>query len=251
VADLSTERSTRFLSAFKAIEDHLRRQSVQARRDDGSRLPFYALVDLLAATNIALRFHAGVLKEYADLRNAIIHWGPQPDAIAEPHDSVVRNIEKMRKVLLTPALLTDLFHRQVVTCSPDDLLGGVIELMRAKQYSQMPVFNKQISALLTTNTIVRWLATQKNGINLAGVRVGAVLNEAETKDNFETLSASANIFDALAVFEARLQQGWDFDALLVTRKGSAHETPLAIFTPWDYPKLASKAGLPAAPASRP
>jgi len=189
-------------------------------------------------------FHADDLKEYAELRNAIVHFGPPPKAIAEPHMETVLAIEQLRNLFLQPPKVVDHFKSRVQVCSPDEPIGDVIKRMRSGRYSQMPVLGKgKILGLLTTNTVVRWLAAQvgETTQKLEREVVATVLYEAENSDNYDILSRSATVFDALRAFERHLTSGPPLDALLITATGVSQAAPVAILTLWDYPRLVAMA----------
>jgi hypothetical protein len=79
--------SDRFLNAFNSIERYLREFAKQ-----GKETRFYALVDLASNSNPAVRRFKDDLKEFADLRNAIVHERTDGHVLAEPNDKAVNEI---------------------------------------------------------------------------------------------------------------------------------------------------------------
>jgi hypothetical protein len=76
--------SGRFLNASAPIEKHLRTIV------DGERyVTFAALVDKASAGSAVVRRYRDDLREYGDLRNAIVHERSDGYPIAEPHANVV------------------------------------------------------------------------------------------------------------------------------------------------------------------
>ena len=54
------------------------------------------------------------MKEYGDLRNAIVHDRADGKVIAEPNDDVVVQIEKIAALLLEPRRLYRFFRKKVL-----------------------------------------------------------------------------------------------------------------------------------------
>jgi hypothetical protein len=68
MAAVAKDNATRFVDAFHTIEKDLRR-----RTNAGPDVRFYKLVDLVAPKDALVARHQVDLKEWADLRNAIVH----------------------------------------------------------------------------------------------------------------------------------------------------------------------------------
>ena len=84
------QASDRFIDAFNAI-DRLLRQRFKIDRAK----PFYAAVEIAASVDKSIKRYELDLKEYADLRNAIIHERTDGHAIAEPHASTVEGLDSV------------------------------------------------------------------------------------------------------------------------------------------------------------
>lgn len=232
---MSTPNTERFLNAFVAIEDQLRRLCA-ANRGVG----FVALVDRAAAGNHEVRYYRDDLKEYAELRNAIVHerMGGQP--IAEPYRAAVEAIEAIKTRLLEPPALLPGFRRDVMTCELSDKIGAAAVLMRDRDFSQLPVYDDgALMALLTAETIARWLgAALENGIGLIEeVSIVDVLPHTEDPDNYIVVPRGTTIYEALDAFDTYARRGKALAALIVTQKGKRTERPLSILTASDIPRL--------------
>ena len=144
----------RFLDAFAAIERLLRQKA-----GAGREVRFFALIGTVAARDPAVRRFAVDLREYADLRNAIVHERGDGHLIAEPHESTVGRIEEIRSLLERPPQLTNSFHGPVQVVDPSDPVGTAAQQMRAGDFSQLPVYKgPAFIGLLTAETVTRWLA---------------------------------------------------------------------------------------------
>ena len=80
------KNSERFLNAFSKIEKYIRKLIAGDRR-----ATFYALVDDASKKNSAVNTYRTDLKEFADLRNAIVHERTDGHVSAEPRDDTVQS----------------------------------------------------------------------------------------------------------------------------------------------------------------
>jgi predicted transcriptional regulator len=234
---METDRSRRFLNAFHAIEAHLKKLSSRSRAGGSPRDTFYGLVDSAKGDAAVYRFQFD-LKEYADLRNAIVHERKGGLPIAEPHPDTVEAIEGILRQLVAPPKLVTKFRKKVQTCRPEDPIRIPARVMRDHNFSQMPVYGEEFLALLTSETIARWIGVAVGEDDIViGATVAQVLREAEDTDNFVLLSADSTIFDAKEQFDDYQNRGKYLDAIVITQNGRRLEQPLGIVTIFDYPQL--------------
>src|SRR4051812_29688200 len=114
----ATSNATRFLEAFRAIETVLRR-----RVDPREHVGFRTLVREAAGKDPALRRYEIDLREYGDLRNAIVHEGRGGEPIAEPHLKVVLELERIAALLSDPPKIGSHFAKQVMVAHVDERVG--------------------------------------------------------------------------------------------------------------------------------
>jgi predicted transcriptional regulator len=228
-------RADQFLAAFSRIERKLR-DFAEADRSAS----FYALVDRAAQRSRAVKQFSADLKEYADLRNAIVHERGGGHPIADPREDTVRAIEEIRAVLEDPPILLQVVKVTVETCRIDDPVGRAARQMYDGDFSQLPVYEESaFAALLTAETVARWLAAcLEGGIGIVEeAPVRDVLAHTEDPDNHRLVSRDATVFDALQLFDAYSEHGKSLDAILVTHSGRREEKPLGIVTIYDIPRL--------------
>lgn len=225
----------RFLDAFSAIERLLRQVSGESRS-----ATFHQIVARAADRNAVVRHFADDLREYADLRNAIVHERRGSRPIAEPLPEAVAEIEAISARLYRPPQLHAHFRKKVLTCTVDDMLRVPLLRMRRGNYSQVPAYSDhKFVGLLTFETTARWLAAQleTNEGLWEEPRVKEVLAHAETSENVAFLTRTATVYDALDLFAKHQEVGRSLYAILVTESGKTNETPLGIVTPHDIPTL--------------
>lgn len=231
----TVSNAERFLAAFSGIERRLRELAGADRSAS-----FYALVDRTAQRNRAVRQFSTDLKEYADLRNAIVHERGDGRPIADPYEATVVAIEEIRNILDDPPRVLRVLKVAVEACRADDPVGRAARQMYEGNFSQLPVYDDgALMALLTAETVARWLAAslEDGGGLVEEAPVREVLRYAEDPDNYQLLTREATIFDALRLFDEYSERGKSLDAILITHAGKRDTKPLGIVTVYDMPRL--------------
>lgn len=225
-----------FLNTYNMIDRHLR-LLVETDRRDG----FYAVVGRAARSDSAVRTLAVELKEFADLRNAIVHERTDSHPIAEPFQGTVERFVRISLILTSPPQALTVAERDVVAVEPQEPVGTAAALMRERGFSQVPVIGTDgYEGLLTAATIAYWLSDRLAGEMdiLEEEPVSQVLRFTEDSDRHAVfLPRSANVFDALGCFADAYRGGWVVDALLITEAGQRRQGILGILSAWDLAAL--------------
>jgi CBS domain-containing protein len=233
--------SEAFLNAFIAVETWLKQQ-IGAERS----MTFYQLVERNAQRSSTVRRFREDLKQFADLRNALVHERRNDAVLAEPTDAVVRDLERMRATLTRPPTVLPRFRRHVKTCDVKQTVGVAARLMRTESYSQVPILsNGVVVGLLTSETIARWLASEVENdvISLFDTTVEAVLRHTEDHDHYRYLASQAPIDDALTLFEDFATRGKTLNAILITPNGRPGPVIDGILTIHDLPDILQDLGV--------
>jgi len=222
--------SDRFLQAFNRIEKHLRREA------QGDKfVSFGTLVREAERRDPIVRRYAIDLHELADLRNAIVHESTDSHVIAEPNDRTTEHIEAIAAALGEPPLVTPDFIGEVVTIAETAAIGEAVALLNERNYSQLPVTKQGVFyALLTTNTVARWLGAAASKVDLSE-SVAEVLEHAEEDETHVFVDQNASLFRVLEAFETSSHTGKVVSALLITHSGQPHEKIVGIITAADLP----------------
>ncbi len=227
--------SERFLYAFNSIEHSLRKLS---KKGKGER--FYTLVDVASESYPIVRHFSNDLKEFADLRNAIVHERTDGHVIAEPNDQAVELIEHIASLLHDPPKVIPLFQCEVYGLSVFDPIAKAVKVMFEWSFSQMPVYDgTAFVGLLTANTVARWLGASvvEDIFSLSETPVSYVLGYTEDKENFSFLRRDSTLFETLDRFQDFERRGKRLEAVLITQNGKLSEALLGIITIWDLPKI--------------
>ncbi|WP_342542646.1 CBS domain-containing protein [Paenisporosarcina sp. FSL H8-0542] len=230
-AEQSIRNSNRFLTAFHRIE-----HSMKDIIGTNDHLSFYKLVELSKRKNAVVRRFEEDLKEYATLRNAIVHHQTSTEyAIAEPHDEIVQALEAIDEALAKPVTVGEMFARKVSTLQAQDTLLDALVMIRDKQFTQIPVYEgKVFVGLLTAVGITFWLANhvEKEDISWE-MTIESTLQHEKKKENHLFVPREMSIFEAEELFKEAMAKGKRLEALLITDKDGL----VGIVTPLDLMKI--------------
>lgn len=234
---MDTELSDRFLNAYCRIEEVLRQVTGASNHES-----FSSLLDHAAKINASFAQYKDDLKEYAELRNAIVHKRIADRAIAEPHPNVVSRIESIADLITQAPLLEEHFRKHVSICSPLDTVKQVLGLMLKGRFNQMPVYNgKRLVGFLSSDTIAFWLAERFADSDFVDpqIKIKDVLMHAPQQEEYAVLSGKNSIFDALELFDNHYKKGRRLKAIVITEHGNDDSNPIGIITTLEVPKLIS------------
>lgn len=207
---------------------------------DPKHLPFPALLersDDLSPKQVER------LRSYADLRNAIVH-NPRDGAdeiIADPRSSTVEWLERQVEIILDPPLVMSVLNlsKPTVLSSNDDL-GAFLQIVREKEYSQVPVLDDDGGLhLITTNTVTRWLAGEyidDRSAIFEQVKLSQIHRFAEDCDELVLRPRNLKAAEAVQIF-AGLRGRNAPAAIVITEHGKDHQTPLGLCSQSDVARL--------------
>ncbi len=223
----------RFLNAYSAIEHEMERilDLKEHRR-------FFELVDRSARVNPVIERYRFDLKEYSELRNAIVHDRAGGEIIAEPVEKVVNDIERIAELLLEPPKVAPLFLKEVLTLSVSHPVSRAIRDLSRMSYTQAPLLDDDLMVgLITSNMIVKWMGIRlaKDSIDLENTTLKNVLEIAGHEENYVTVSVNKSLFAIPDLFYHWQQEGRKLEAVLITQNGNLSEPIKGIITNRDLP----------------
>ncbi len=232
--------SERFLNAFSAIEHEMERI---LKLKDHRR--FFELVEKSARVNPVIERYRFDLKEYGELRNAIVHDRAGGVVIAEPNDEAVAQIERIARLLLEPPRVAPLFLKEVLTLSVSHPVSRAIRDFGRMSYTQAPVLDdSKMAGLLTSNMIVKWmgLSLADDTFDIDKTNLWDVINTVGHESNYEFVSVNKSLFDIPDLFYRWQNEGKKLEAVLITQHGEDSEPLLGIITNRDLPLIHRELG---------
>lgn len=181
------------------------------------------------------------LREYGDLRNAIVHHRTEFNyAIAEPHDDVVRLMEYIEQELSRPHTVGDLFTRKVFTLRASDKLATGLKVIREKRFNQIPIYEGgHFIGLVTAMGITYWLADKSTEENISREMPTLldIYHHEKRKKTYRFVPMGLSVYGAEEYFKKAVESGNRLEALLITENGQPHEKLLGIVTPLDLMQI--------------
>jgi predicted transcriptional regulator len=231
----------RFLNAYSAIEHEMERilNLKEHRR-------FFELVDKSARVNPVIERYRFDLKEYSELRNAIVHDRSGGEIIAVPTKETVEHIERIAGLLLEPPRVAPLFLKEVLRLSADYPVARAIREFSRNSYTQAPVYDDgRMIGLLTSNMIVKWMGislSSDDSFDIERVKISDVLKIAGHENNYEVVSVNKSLFEIPELFYRWQQRGKKLEAVFITQNGDISEPLKGIITKRDLPQVYRELG---------
>lgn len=228
---MESEKSNaeRFLIAYIRIE---RRMSEIAH--ESKYVPFGQLLYRCAKENRIIRNHQESLREYNELRNAIVHQrGKEDEIIAQPTDSVTEDIENIASLLEMDDNILHYASSPVKTVKPEDKIVHAFKLMDELGTTKIPVYeNGHYYGVVTIEEIARW-GLQESHVS---VEVSSIL-ASRKNERVIFLKSNSSVQEAVRAFESAMNHGMTLLAILITEHGNTNEKPSGIITVADLPKI--------------
>lgn len=229
---MDNQNSERFLLAFNKIEKLMK--SLIERKD---HISFFKAIDLSKKEHATIRKYEDELREFADLRNAIVHHRTETEyVIAEPHKEIVELIEHIETLLSQPVTVGTRFVGQVHVFDAEDSLKKVLREVRDKSFKHIPVYkNGAFIGLLTANGIMRWLAAtvEEETISREITTMDDILKYEKAGNTYRFIASNTSVYEAEEIFKDSVLSGQKIEALLITRYGKPDERLTGIITPMD------------------
>lgn len=227
----NTSLAQRFVNAYNIIDQQLRVQH-NFRRS----MSFSDMIRRAVVVNYTVRKYEDKLIDYGRLRNAIIHKSNDNYLIAEPHEDVVVELEKIAHVISAPPRVWNtVCNKDVVTVEHGVTLLSVIELMFQTSYSNLPVYKKGGLIGIANGQKILNLLGEQASLNknidtyLKETTIETAIESFTDKKYYEVVPMDITIEQALDKFYKNRK----LLIIILTKTGSMQEVPLGILTPTD------------------
>lgn len=227
---------TRFEVAFNRI--HVKLREI-AKKNQGYA-PYSEVLGISRKLHNSVRYNYGLLKQFGYLRNALVHEKlNQSYYIAEPHEEVVKEIERICLLINQPPSALSIASRPVTRFQPNTSLLEILEVMGQKGYSQIPIYEYEgFIGLVTEGGIVKWMARNRIDYLVSIEEVTAMtILQYEKSHNVAFLPRAGSIYDIEDVFEESFDRNEKLEALIITESGSKTQKPIGIVTSWDLVQI--------------
>jgi len=224
-----------FLSLYNKT-DHFLKEKHKIDRN----MSFSRTLDEVAVKSAAIRKYRQTLKQFGQLRNAIVHEYRDGQIIAEPTGNAVEEFQKIYDKISRPKRAIDIVGTKIIRLSKDDTIGQAIEIMSNKAFSRLPVVGKEgFIGMFSANHLVEVMSKSKTSsvLDIYDLRMDEVLTYADRNRQVHFLPKVATVHDAIEIFEITALKDHKLDAILITETGNRHQMPLGIITDSDVPLL--------------
>jgi len=197
-------------------------------------IPFSQLVARCANRSRVVALNQQSLREYNELRNAIVHIrGSEKEIIAEPCDSVTEDIERIAKLLTEPHDILKYASMPVKTIHIDTSIRDAFHLMQEMDTSKVPVYKGQnFVGMITLDEIAK--------VAMQGKTDDTVVSDVlpSTKNSRVVFTSKSNNVDVvLRYFDKAREEGITLLAILITESGKPSEKPIGIITTSDLSNI--------------
>ncbi|AOT71542.1 CBS domain-containing protein [Geosporobacter ferrireducens] len=207
-----------------------------------SNISHVKALDILAKKNDLITRNLDVLKQYARLRNCIVHdtvseiKGP----IAVPLPEVIERYNSILNRFKNPLTVYDICtHRsKMLVASPDSLAIDIMQAMENLLISRVPILeDEHVVGVFNGNVLIRYFASAKKCL----ISNNTVMNElidftnldSHRKEQFDFIDKTVNIYDVERYFKKRNKNNHKLVALFITSDGTKQGKLLGLLTEWD------------------
>ncbi|BDX38698.1 hypothetical protein CYCD_20530 [Tenuifilaceae bacterium CYCD] len=239
MAEITKPNSEIFIELFSEIE-----QKLKTICNDEFHSTFSDLLRKARGLNAVVNQYASDLKEFAQLRNAIVHTRRENFIIAEPHPDVIKEIRHIHTLLNNPPRVSSVMKNNPYFISPENSIVELLTTLSEKGIMRCPVVDKgTIACVITAKTISRWLTSQKQSkVELNGSKVSELIPYTEKMD-YCIISENIDIISLVGMFKNSIKRGTYIQAVLVTKNGQPNSPLVGIITPSDLPLIIERMNL--------
>ncbi|MDO5037635.1 MAG: CBS domain-containing protein [Tissierellia bacterium] len=248
---MDSRNSERFIQTYNRIDNYMRKYL-----DKDSRQGHLSVIKEMVKKGHPIFTKEGrFLEECAELRNAIVHeYGVDNiRIIAEPHDDIVEAYEEIYQKISDPPLAYNelaIWVHHLVVANLDSSTKKIIELMNAKDYTQIPILDEEgkLFGVFSENVLVSYLADlklSKNGYGQVEIRTLRDFEDYLPIDShagefYDFIALDVNVYEVKDIFVNHEYRGnKKLAGLFVTQHGRPEEVILGFISPWNmvtYPR---------------
>jgi len=228
-----------FIELFSEIE-----QKLKTICNDEFHSNFAELLRKARGINAVVNQYASDLKEFSQLRNAIVHPRRENFVIAEPHNDVIKEIRHIHSLLHNPPRVSSVMIKNPYFTSSEGSIFELLTVFSEKNIMRCPVIDKgTVTCLITAKTISRWLTSKKqNKVDINGTKISELVPFTE-KTDYCIIAENIDIISLVGMFKNSIKRGTYIQAVLVTKNGQPNSPLVGIITPSDLPLIIERMNL--------
>ncbi|HSA05189.1 MAG TPA: CBS domain-containing protein [Tenuifilaceae bacterium] len=228
-----------FIELFSEIE-----QKLKTICNDEFHSTFSDLLRKARGINAVVNQYASDLKEFSQLRNAIVHTRRENFVIAEPHNDVIKEIRHIHSLLHNPPRVSSVMIKNPYYTSSDGSIFDLLTTFSEKNIMRCPVIdNGAVTCLITAKTISRWLTSKKqNKVDINGTKISELVPFTE-KTDYSIIGENIDIISLVGMFKNSIKRGTYIQAVLITKNGQPNSPLVGIITPSDLPLIIERMNL--------
>ncbi len=224
-----------FLSLYNKTDHHLKEKYHIDRN-----MSFSRMLDEVAVKSAYIRKYRGTLKQFGQLRNAIVHEYRDGQVIAEPTTKALEEFQDIYNKISKPKRILDVVGTNVIRISKTESIGTALEKMSRYNYSQLPVIGAEgFVGMFSSVHLIDVLSYNDNNTiySVLDTRLDEVLTYSDRYRQVRFLSKLSTVHDAIEIYEETALKDHQIDAILITETGQPHQMPIGIITDSDIPAL--------------
>lgn len=227
-----------FLELFTEIE-----QIIKVICGDPYNTTFSGMLRIAGRINPVVKQYTIDLREFQQLRNAIVHTRRENFTIAEPHPEVIDEVRHIRNLLKNPPKVLSVMRRDPYFTTPETAISVVLQAFAKHGFLRCPIVRQgTIVGLMNAKAISRWLTAGNTcTLNLENQTVANLLPFVDNSD-FCIVAQNSDVLALVGLFKNSIKKGGYIQAALVTTNGKPNAKLVGIVTPSDLPLIIEKTG---------
>lgn len=222
----------RFIVAYNEIDYSLRTIYGFKRS-----ISFSDMVRKAVTLNSVVRKYEESLIDYGRLRNSIVHKSNPNYIIAEPHDDVVEELEKIAELISTPPTALDKIATKDVLClAGSSSVREVLEKIYETGFFNIPIYDdNKLIGVANGHDLVTELGRQLG----SGVNINDYVNNTKIRDAVVNVAVEGKYYkvaDRELTIEKALNLFYidrKLNVIIITPNGGYNERPIGIITTAD------------------
>jgi CBS domain-containing protein len=229
---MSKTPAERFIVAYNEIDYSLRTIYGFKRS-----ISFSDMVRKAVTLNSVVRKYEESLIDYGRLRNSIVHKSNPNYIIAEPHEDVVQELEKIAELISTPPTALDrIATRDVLCLSGNSAVREVLEKIHETGFFNIPIYDdNRLMGVANGHDLITELGKQLGN----GVNINDYVNNTKIKDAIVDVAVEGKYYkvaDRELTIEKALNLFYidrKLNVIIITPNGGYNERPIGIITTAD------------------